>query len=256
MQNKWHIAIITILVFCAVGWSAPLRQSTATTIVIGPFVDWGNGKIVLREDADFDPTDVVCEIVKGATSSTLTLTKTGGTNNLILTGNGQATLTLTSEDTNTLGSLRICIANKLYSGISTEVILPIIEYFTVYPAEVYDAFFGSGNLTTDVSSSSQSTIRSGLATSAEVTALQSDVSGLATPAQVRSSVDDSIEFYNLDHLLKNGGYLNDIIVDQSIMAWLMAIDGDISRFTNTTDSQEAVRDKIDTIPTKPSRPSF
>lgn len=119
-----------------------LKQNTAVTIVIGPFVDWKNGKSLLRDNGDFEPTDITCELIKGSTSSTLTLTKTGGNNNVNLTGKGLATLTLTVNDTNTLGQLRLSFADVLVSGFPSQTILSFIEDFMVMPAEAYDALFG------------------------------------------------------------------------------------------------------------------
>lgn len=236
MRLKWHLAIIFIFVFCAVGLSAPLRQSTATTITIGPLVDWANGKSILRDNGDFDPNDLACEIIKGSSSSTLTLTKTGGSNNINLTGYGQATLTLTADDTNTPGSLKISLVNKMTGGFSTETILPVVEYYTIYPANVYDSLFlGTDKLQVD-------TVQ---------------IEGVDATDNINAEVNKSIETYNLDHLLLTGdASLANILNDQTVFAWLLSIGGDVSNFNDVTDSQEALREKVDTIPTKPSRPSF
>jgi hypothetical protein len=123
-----------------------LRQNTATVIVVGPFVDWQNGKSLLRDQADFVPADIVCELVKGSTSSELTLTKTGGSNDIVLTGKGLATLELTAANVDTLGHLRLSFTDKLVSGFPTQTILSFAEDFMVMPAAAYDALFGNLNV--------------------------------------------------------------------------------------------------------------
>jgi hypothetical protein len=123
-----------------------LRQNTAVTIIVGPFVDWQNGKSLLLDQADFTPSDITCELIKGSTSSELTLTKTGGDNNIVLTGKGQATLELTAADTDTPGGLRLSFADKIVDGFPTQTILAFAEDFMVMPAESYDAMFGDSNL--------------------------------------------------------------------------------------------------------------
>jgi hypothetical protein len=127
-----------------------LRQNTAVSIVVGPFVDWQNGKSLLRDNDDFEPTDIVCELVKGISSSELTLTKTGGVNDIALTGKGLATLELTAANVDTLGPLRLSFTDALVTGFPTQTILSFVEDFTVLPAGVYDALIGGNVLPADV----------------------------------------------------------------------------------------------------------
>lgn len=127
-----------------------LKQNTAVTIVVGPFVDWKNAKSLLRVDADFVPAKITCELIKGNTSSTLTLTKTGGDNDIVLTGKGLATLELTAANVDTLGQLRLCFADAMISGYPTQTILTFVEDFSVLPANVYDSLFGTSKLQVDI----------------------------------------------------------------------------------------------------------
>ena len=116
-----------------------LKQNTAVTIVIGSLVDWADGKTLLRDNEDWVPADITCELIKGSSSSTVTLTQTGGSNDCNLTGKGQATLELTASDTDTAGQLRLSFANKITDDYSSNVILPFVEDFMVLPANVYDS---------------------------------------------------------------------------------------------------------------------
>lgn len=129
-----------------------LRQNTAVSVVVGPFIDWQNGKSLLRDNGDFVPADIVCELVKGINSSVLTLTKTGGVNDIVLTGKGLATLELTAANVDTLGTLRLSFTDAIIesSGFPTQTILAFIEDFTVLPAGVYDALVGGNQLPVDV----------------------------------------------------------------------------------------------------------
>jgi hypothetical protein len=108
-----------------------LKKNTAITVVVGPLVDWADGKTLLTDNNTFDPTKLHCELVKNATSETLTLTKTGGNNNINLTGYGLATLTLTAANTNTEGSLRISLTNAVIDGYSSDYILVTHEDYRI-----------------------------------------------------------------------------------------------------------------------------
>lgn len=126
-----------------------LKKSTAVTIVIGPLRDWADGKTLLIDNDTFDPANLHCELIKGSTSSALTLAKTGVDNNINLTGYGMATLTLTATDTATAGQLRIGIINAVVDEYSTDYILPIVEDFTILHADAYDALIAGDLSETD-----------------------------------------------------------------------------------------------------------
>ena len=150
-----------------------LKQNTAVTIVIGSLVDWADGKTLLRDNEDWVPADITCELIKGSSSSTLTLTKTGGSNDCNLTGKGQATLELTASDTDTAGQLRLSFANKITDAYSSNVILPFVEDFMVLAANVYDSLTGSDKLQVD-----SVQIDYDGPTNAEVTSLHATTDGL------------------------------------------------------------------------------
>ena len=133
--------LILLLLLAASPNAAVLRQSAGVTVTVGPFVDFADGKTVLTNNAEFDPNDIVCRLIKDASESTLTLTKTGGDNNINLTGYGMATLTLTASNVNTAGRLTLLFCDATVGGYGTETILPLSKSFTVYPASVYDSLF-------------------------------------------------------------------------------------------------------------------
>jgi len=127
-----------------------LKQNTAVTIVVGLFVDYADGKTLLTDNVTFDPTDLVCELIKGNSSSELTLSKTGGSNDLNLTGKGMATFELAVGNVDTLGQFRLSFTNDEPGGVSTETILAFCEDFEVLPANVYDSMFSTDKLQVDV----------------------------------------------------------------------------------------------------------
>jgi hypothetical protein len=105
-----------------------LIQGVATTIPVGLMKSFLDGKTLLTDNDAFDPTDIVCELVKSdGTSTTLTLTKTGDTNNINLTGQGLASFVLTAANLDTTGFLRLSFTNAIKEGTLTDKILPFIE---------------------------------------------------------------------------------------------------------------------------------
>lgn len=116
------------------GW---LRQSTAATVRIGPFVDAGDG--VTPETAlTIARADIRVSVVGGDFGQTAS---TGA--NLAHDENGYYPVTLSTDDTATVGRLRVAVT---VSGAA-----PVWEDFMVLPAGVYDSLVaGSDRLTVDV----------------------------------------------------------------------------------------------------------
>lgn len=113
-----------------------LKQSTATTIVAGPFVDETDGK--------------TAETALTISQADVLLWKQGGTtfgaknesSSATHRSNGCYTVPLDTTDTGTLGQLIVSIHE---SGA-----LPVRHDFQVVPANVWDALFGSDKLQVDV----------------------------------------------------------------------------------------------------------
>jgi hypothetical protein len=116
-----------------------LRYNTATTVTVGPLIDYTDARSPIIDNDVFDPTDLVCRLYKGATGSTLTLSKTSGNNDMVLDGYGMASLELTAGNVDTCGLLRVLIINSITDGVSSKYTLPVTADFMVVPAAVYDS---------------------------------------------------------------------------------------------------------------------
>lgn len=113
-----------------------LRQSTASQeILLGPFVDDTDGKTP-KNALTIANTDIKL-FKSGATSFT---DKNSGGATFISNGNYYAVLDAT--DSNTVGNLEIMVQ---VTGA-----LPVRREYSVLPAAVYDAVYGSSNLQVDV----------------------------------------------------------------------------------------------------------
>lgn len=118
-----------------------LKQSTATTVIVGPFLDDTDGKTA---ETGLTVASIDVDIYKGITKTDLTITASGGNNDMAHVANGYYSLELTATDTNTLGLFRITFN---ISGA-----LPFYEDFIIRPAEPYDTLIGgTDNLTVDLS---------------------------------------------------------------------------------------------------------
>ncbi len=130
-----------------------LRQSTAVTLVLGQFLYYLDAKTLLylalsNDASNFDETKLTCYLTKGSVQTILTLTKTGGSNNMNLLPDSQATFELTVGNTDTCGPLKITFVNTTPGD---EVILEgkVFEFFVV-PSKVYDILVGNSNFLDDV----------------------------------------------------------------------------------------------------------
>src|SRR5690606_35899188 len=106
----------------------PLKQSTATVVLIGPFLDADDG---VTPETGLTVGSIDVDVYKGVTKSDLTITASGGQNDMVHVANGFYSLELTATDTNTLGRL-VVTAN--IAGA-----LPVWHEFVVLPANVYDS---------------------------------------------------------------------------------------------------------------------
>ena len=207
-----------------------LKQSTAATIKIGPFVDSTDG--------------VTAETALTISQADIRLSKNGGafaqTNNA--TGathdeNGYYGVPLDTTDTNTLGRLRVAVNE---SGA-----LPVWQDFMVVNANVYDSLIGgSDNLQVDAVQIEGSDATDQINAAADTALTDYDPptkaeldSGLAalndlSAAQVNAEVDTALADIHLDHLLaadydpasKPG-------TATALLNELVENDGGVSRFT-------------------------
>lgn len=112
-----------------------LKQSTAVTITMGPFVD--------KDDAvtaytTIIPASAVNVAKNGAASTGKSDTSAG-----IHDTDGHHRINLNVNDTGTLGRLRVHVSNAA-------AYLPIWQDFEVVPANVWDSYFGADRLEVDV----------------------------------------------------------------------------------------------------------
>ena len=112
-----------------------LKQSTAVTVVLGPFVDDTDGK--------------TAETALSVSQSDVRLSKNGDTfaqkNNATSCShmeNGYYSCPLSTTDTNTLGTLRV--------AVSEAGALPVWSDFMIVAGQVWDSLFGADRLQVDV----------------------------------------------------------------------------------------------------------
>jgi Rieske Fe-S protein len=227
-----------------------LKQSTAYTFRMGPFLDDTDGKTA--------ETGLTIE------DSHIRVSKAGGnfidkneTTNAAHDEAGFYVVILDTTDTNTVGELQIAIH---MSGA-----LPVFKTFQVVETDIYAAIFAdSATLAASVASILEDTATTIPATIATVDtvvdavkvvtdAISTNGSGLsAVPwnsswdAEVQSEVADALVAIGLDHLVSASVAGSDI-TDNSIVAKLVSKEStaDWDDFVNTTDSLQALRDRGD-----------
>lgn len=109
-------------------YAAPLeiKQSTETTIVIGPLISSADFTTVL---GTIDVTNISIKLIKAdRTVTTISATDSGGTNNMKHITNGMYSLVLSTTDTNTIG------ASSLIIDPSPESAIPLWENFEIVSA--------------------------------------------------------------------------------------------------------------------------
>jgi len=120
-----------------------LKQSTAATIMLGPFVDKTDG-VTLKTDAttitDIDHATTGIFLSKaGAAAAVRTATVTAS----VADAYGMMKVTLNTTDTGTVGMLDVLFAKAA-------TYLPVHKSFMVLPAQVYDSIMGTDLLQVDV----------------------------------------------------------------------------------------------------------
>lgn len=131
-----------------------LRQSTACTVMFGPFVD--------KADGVTEKNDATCITDIDHASTGIKLSKAGGTAAVrhatvtasVADANGMMKVALDTTDTNTIGTL-----DMLFSKAATY--LPVHKEFTVLDEAVYDWFFGTNAPITPGTGTGQLSVTSG-----------------------------------------------------------------------------------------------
>ena len=225
-----------------------LKQSTAATIKLGPFIDDTDGKTA-ETGLTISQADI--RLSKNGGDIAQTHNSAGATADEL----GYYDVPLDTTDTNTLGRLLVAVHE---SGA-----LPVWKEFLVVTANVYDTLCSSDKLdvavvemATDVLAAAAvkadavTKIQNGLAPAneydARMTAMQADldnpdqykadVSALATTAHVQE-VEDKVDIVD--------GIVDDILVDTST-----TLDGKLDTVDTVVD---AIKAKTDLIPATPAQ---
>lgn len=159
-----------------------LKQSTATTLVLGPFVDETDGKTA-ETGLTISQADV--RLSKNAAA----FAQKGDTGSCTHMENGYYACALNSTDTGTLGRLLV--------GVHEAGALPVWQAFMVLPANTYDSLFGSDRLQVHVDEMTAGIITASVLAADAITAakLAADVttelqSGRPSAGQIADAVWD------------------------------------------------------------------
>jgi len=209
-----------------------LKADTAATILIGPFVDKGDG-VTPEEGITLSAADSA-ELMKHDGTTFVDLTSDSRT--FTHKEKGMYTLALATGDTDTEGRLTVFISDE-------SVCLPVWKDFMVVNANVYDSLFAAATTdylqvdTIQVTGTAQTANDNG----ADINAILIDTAEIGAAGAGLSAVP-----CNLDHLMKTAVADRDVmaeVVDGTVLANIMTkTDGDTSDFDPDTDSLEAIRD--------------
>jgi hypothetical protein len=219
-----------------------LKQSTAVTLKIGPFLDDADGKTA-ETGLTIAQADV--RLSKNGANIAQKNEATSCTHDEL----GIYGCPINATDTGTLGRLQLWVHE---SGA-----LPVWHDFMVIPANVFDSLFSTDKLEVDLLQ------MGGVAQSAtdlkDFADTGYDPSGHKTQAQIKGTddidlsatqktsvnteVDTALSDIKLDHLIAVADA--DDPVNDSIIAKIAASDGDWSGFDKASDALEAIRDRGD-----------
>ena len=122
-----------------------IKQSTASTIKLGPFLDDTDGKTA-ETGLTISQADI--RISKNGGAFAQSNNTAGATHN----ENGYYDVPLNTTDTNTLGTLRVAVSE---SGA-----LPVWQDYMVVPVNVWDSMFGASTLNVNVATMSSAAVDS------------------------------------------------------------------------------------------------
>ena len=122
-----------------------IKQSTASTIKLGPFLDDTDGK---TPETGLTISQADIRLSKNGGAFAQSNNTAGATHN----ENGYYDVPLNTTDANTLGTLRVAISK---SGA-----LPVWQDYMVVPANVWDSMFGASTLNVNVSTMSSAAVDS------------------------------------------------------------------------------------------------
>ena len=104
------------------------EQAEATTLAVGPMLDRMTGEPL----TSLVPGNVTCKLINGITSSTLTLTASGGSNDFAHIANGIYSLELTAANTNHMGNSVLVLQDD-------DVMVPYTGSFVTIRTQTYES---------------------------------------------------------------------------------------------------------------------
>lgn len=105
-----------------------VEQSETVTVAVGPLLDPTSGEPVTSLTAG----DITARLIKDTSSTSLTLTGSGGTNDFTHIANGVWSLELTSAQTNHMGQFSISL-------VDSNVFVPVIATATAIRTQAYES---------------------------------------------------------------------------------------------------------------------
>jgi hypothetical protein len=137
---KRFLMMLAAMAACQTVYAArPLKEDTAVTIVVGPFVDTAGAAVTAPTIASIDITGYKNN---GTAYTVGPPSASGGSNDMVNVDDGYYSLELTTTDTDTAGYFRMSFQ------ISGALIFH--EDFEVLPANIYDSRFSTDKLEVDV----------------------------------------------------------------------------------------------------------
>ena len=125
-----------------------IKQSTATSICVGPLLHPTLGEPV----TSVTPGNITARFISGVTSASITLTASGGNNDIAHIANGMYSLELTAGNVGTLGPFKVSL-------VGGDAFSPYTGSGTIIPANVYDSLVaGSDTLQADVTQAGGSAV--------------------------------------------------------------------------------------------------
>jgi hypothetical protein len=122
-----------------------IKQSTASTVKLGPFLDDTDGK---TPETGLTISQADIRLSKNGGNFAQSNNSAGATHN----ENGYYSVPLDTTDTNTLGTFRVAVSK---SGA-----LPVWQDYMVVPANVWDSMFGASTLNVNVATLSSAAVDS------------------------------------------------------------------------------------------------
>lgn len=137
-MKRFLITLALLLVAVPCSASRDLKEDTAVTIVVGPFVDSAGAAVTGPTIASIDIT----AYKNDGTAVTITPAASGSSNDMVHVDDGFYSLEITTTDSSTPGYLRLTfqIAGSLI----------FMEDFNILPANIYDSKYSSDKLEVDL----------------------------------------------------------------------------------------------------------